>query len=86
MRLAKKWRRSYYVNASFPLSFRCPFSFSLEQLGKGIVYTAKLFEETMGMRGELREGFSVLGNKMDGVGDKIDNLPERIAKALKESK
>jgi acylphosphatase len=69
-----------------PDSMRSSQALMLEQLGKGIVYTAKLFEETMGMRRELREGFSELGNKMDGVGDKIDNLPERIAKALKESK
>ncbi|MBE0516434.1 MAG: acylphosphatase [Methanophagales archaeon] len=44
----------------------------LEQLGKGIVYTARLIEETSGMRKEMREGF--------------ENLPDRIANALKESK
>ena len=54
-------------------------------------------EETSGMRGKMRKGFKVLGDKMDKgfteLGDKIDcfcdkigTLPERIAKALKESK
>lgn len=55
-----------------PDSMRSSQALMLEQLGKGIVYTAKLIEETMGMRRELREGF--------------ERLPGRIAKALKESK
>jgi len=51
----------------------------LEQLGKGIVYTAKLFEETMGMRGDIK-------GMREEIREGFEKLPGRIAKALKESK
>jgi acylphosphatase len=73
-----------------PDAIRSSQSLMLEQLGKGIVYTAKMTDEMGDIREEMREGISELGGKMDKgfseVGHKIDKIPEEIAKAIKESK
>jgi acylphosphatase len=55
-----------------PKAMRSSQSLLLDQLGKGIIYIARMDENIKEMRKEIRDG--------------LENLPERIAKALRESK